>query len=241
VRGRDAITRALRRKGIATPGRWPRVTSTDVAHVSTTRTRRRCSAPSARARRRHHGRPARPQRADRGRGEDRAETLEEHPDPARSASAARGDDDVEVEGDAGMLVKLARCCTPVPGDDIVGFVTRGRGVSVHRADCSNVATSSATRTGSSPSTGPGTRPRPSWSDPDRGARPQAPAARHHRGARRPAHQHHLGAGRDPQGPHRAAALHLRARRPVPPRGRAALDPRVSRASTTPTAPPPGSR
>jgi GTP pyrophosphokinase len=44
-----------------------------------------------------------------------------------------------VEGDSGMLVKLARCCTPVPGDRIVGFVTRGRGVSVHRADCSNVA------------------------------------------------------------------------------------------------------
>jgi guanosine-3',5'-bis(diphosphate) 3'-pyrophosphohydrolase len=37
-----------------------------------------------------------------------------------------------------MLVRLARCCTPVPGDAIVGFVTRGRGVSVHRADCTNV-------------------------------------------------------------------------------------------------------
>jgi GTP diphosphokinase / guanosine-3',5'-bis(diphosphate) 3'-diphosphatase len=47
-------------------------------------------------------------------------------------------DDVTVEGDAGMLVQLARCCTPVPGDDILGFVTRGRGVSVHRRDCPNV-------------------------------------------------------------------------------------------------------
>ena len=35
------------------------------------------------------------------------------------------------------MVRLSRCCTPVPGDEIVGFVTRGRGVSVHRADCAN--------------------------------------------------------------------------------------------------------
>jgi GTP pyrophosphokinase len=35
------------------------------------------------------------------------------------------------------LVRLAKCCTPVPGDSIIGFVTRGRGVSVHRADCAN--------------------------------------------------------------------------------------------------------
>ena len=35
------------------------------------------------------------------------------------------------------MVRLSRCCTPVPGDEIIGFVTRGRGVSVHRADCAN--------------------------------------------------------------------------------------------------------
>ncbi len=44
---------------------------------------------------------------------------------------------VHVEGFDDMLVRMARCCTPVPGDEIVGFITRGRGVSVHRADCSN--------------------------------------------------------------------------------------------------------
>jgi GTP pyrophosphokinase len=37
------------------------------------------------------------------------------------------------------MVRLSRCCTPVPGDEIMGFVTRGRGVSVHRTDCANAA------------------------------------------------------------------------------------------------------
>jgi GTP pyrophosphokinase len=46
---------------------------------------------------------------------------------------------VYVEGLDDVMVHLARCCTPVPGDEIVGFVTQGRGVSVHRADCSNAA------------------------------------------------------------------------------------------------------
>ena len=44
---------------------------------------------------------------------------------------------VHVEGFDDMLVRMARCCTPVPGDEIVGFITRGRGVSVHRSDCAN--------------------------------------------------------------------------------------------------------
>jgi GTP pyrophosphokinase len=44
---------------------------------------------------------------------------------------------VHVEGFDDMLVRMARCCTPVPGDEIVGFITRGRGVSVHRTDCAN--------------------------------------------------------------------------------------------------------
>jgi GTP pyrophosphokinase len=52
----------------------------------------------------------------------------------RSATAG-----VHVEGLDDVLVRLSRCCTPVPGDEIMGFVTRGRGVSVHRADCTNAA------------------------------------------------------------------------------------------------------
>jgi GTP pyrophosphokinase len=45
------------------------------------------------------------------------------------------------------MVRLSRCCTPVPGDEIIGFVTRGRGVSVHRSDCANAATLSASEVG----------------------------------------------------------------------------------------------
>ena len=50
---------------------------------------------------------------------------------------------VHVEGLDDVLVRLANCCTPVPGDSIIGFVTRGRGVSVHRADCANSASLTA--------------------------------------------------------------------------------------------------
>jgi GTP pyrophosphokinase len=49
-----------------------------------------------------------------------------------------GDAGVIVRGTSDVLVKLARCCTPVPGDEIIGFITRGAGVSVHRGDCPNV-------------------------------------------------------------------------------------------------------
>ncbi len=44
---------------------------------------------------------------------------------------------IYVHGEPGMLVRFARCCNPVPGDDIVGYITRGRGVTVHKADCVN--------------------------------------------------------------------------------------------------------
>jgi GTP diphosphokinase / guanosine-3',5'-bis(diphosphate) 3'-diphosphatase len=49
-----------------------------------------------------------------------------------------GDSGVVVEGAADVWARLSRCCTPVPGDEITGFVTRGHGVSVHRSDCVNL-------------------------------------------------------------------------------------------------------
>ncbi|MFF9399276.1 MULTISPECIES: RelA/SpoT family protein [unclassified Streptomyces] len=74
-------------------------------------------------------------------GEDAAkEDIAESSPPSRGRGKRRSNADpgVVVKGVEDVWVKLARCCTPVPGDPIIGFVTRGSGVSVHRADCVNV-------------------------------------------------------------------------------------------------------
>ncbi|MFG3226249.1 RelA/SpoT family protein [Kitasatospora sp. NPDC048194] len=76
---------------------------------------------------------------EEGATEDLAETATPTHDTRRAARRrAKGDPGVIVKGVEDVWVKLSRCCTPVPGDPIVGFVTRGNGVSVHRADCVNV-------------------------------------------------------------------------------------------------------
>ncbi|MFR4651862.1 MAG: RelA/SpoT family protein [Phascolarctobacterium sp.] len=55
-------------------------------------------------------------------------------------SMAKASHGILVKGEEGIMVKLARCCSPIPGDKVIGYITRGNGVSVHRADCPNVLT-----------------------------------------------------------------------------------------------------
>ncbi len=88
------------------------------------------------------GRVVKHMAGDQGKSPSGAETKEFLPQepmkPPRSKRRRTGVG-VRVKGIDDVLVRLARCCNPVPGDEIVGFVTRGRGVSVHRRDCPNAA------------------------------------------------------------------------------------------------------
>lgn len=72
----------------------------------------------------------------------RMRKSEEAKKPQTTNKQTRTDSGVIVESIDNCLVKFARCCTPVPGDDIVGFITRGYGVSIHRRDCVNFKNSS---------------------------------------------------------------------------------------------------
>ncbi|WP_442913854.1 RelA/SpoT family protein [Kribbella sp. NBC_00382] len=139
--GKDAIAKQLRKEGlplqrllshetltaVANSLRYPDVTGLYAAvgesHVSAQAVVRRLIETYG---------------GEEGAAEDLAEGLRLPATRERRKRTARGDAGVIVKGATDVLSKLARCCTPVPGDEIIGWVTRGAGVSVHRADCANV-------------------------------------------------------------------------------------------------------
>ena len=57
---------------------------------------------------------------------------------AQGTKTTKNGTGVLVKGEAGVMVRMAKCCSPVPGDDIIGYITRGRGVSIHRSDCTSL-------------------------------------------------------------------------------------------------------
>lgn len=76
---------------------------------------------------------------DKKKDKDPEKVLQELKEKTKSKRDKNNSDKgVSVKGMEGLLVRIAKCCNPVPGDDIIGYVTRGRGVSVHRSDCKNV-------------------------------------------------------------------------------------------------------
>ncbi|MEO2507203.1 bifunctional (p)ppGpp synthetase/guanosine-3',5'-bis(diphosphate) 3'-pyrophosphohydrolase [Clostridium paraputrificum] len=70
--------------------------------------------------------------------EEIAKNIEEHIAKSDRVNKKEGNYGITVKGESNLMIRFARCCNPVPGDEIQGYITKGRGVSVHRTDCSNL-------------------------------------------------------------------------------------------------------
>ena len=216
--GRDELVKALRKEGLpvqklATSTRSSTVA--DALHYADLdallrRDRRGPRVGARRSSQRLAARAAR--RRGAAPGHDRPPAARPQPQRRRAAG-------VHVEGLDDVMVRLSRCCTPVPGDEIMGFVTRGRGVSVHRTDCANAAgLVEPGRAASSRSSGTTTSPATyvvsvevEALDRSRLLRDVADVLAEHHVNILVVHQPDLGR------PGRPVPLRLRARRPRPPR------------------------
>jgi GTP diphosphokinase / guanosine-3',5'-bis(diphosphate) 3'-diphosphatase len=139
--GRDELTKALRREGlpvqkVAASALIPKVAEAmnyadlDALHAAIGEGHVSAKSVAQRIARELRG----------GDHEEQLPATARQPRPSRRKQTVG----VHVEGLDDVMVRLSRCCTPVPGDEIIGFVTRGRGVSVHRSDCANAASLVAT-------------------------------------------------------------------------------------------------
>lgn len=75
---------------------------------------------------------------DKNNSEKINQSIEEHIAKTERSENKSGNYGITVKGESNLMVRFARCCNPVPGDDIMGYITKGRGVSVHRKDCANL-------------------------------------------------------------------------------------------------------
>lgn len=72
------------------------------------------------------------------RKQEKAEEIFQETQPSLRIKPSGGVNGIQVLGSGGFLVNLGRCCSPMSGDEIIGFITRGRGITVHRVDCANI-------------------------------------------------------------------------------------------------------
>ena len=74
-----------------------------------------------------------------------AELLEKTASAEQNRAVSSGREAIDIDGVDGMLVKVSQCCKPVPGDEIIGFITTGSGISIHKVDCPNLRTTDPQR------------------------------------------------------------------------------------------------